>query len=126
MNLNEIIFPIKEEIKLFNKEFKAAIRSKVGIVDTIARYLLHQKGKKIRPILVLLSAKASGGINQSTYHAATLVELLHTATLIHDDVVDNADVRRGIGVDQCDMEKQSCGLNGRLSAFARLASFINP
>ncbi len=96
MDLNEIIFPIKEEIKLFNKEFKAAIRSNVGIVDTIARYLLHQKGKKIRPVLVLLSAKASGGINQSTYHAATLVELLHTATLIHDDVVDNADVRRGI------------------------------
>ncbi len=96
MNLNDIIVPIKEETKLFNKEFKAAIRSTVGIVDTIARYLLHQKGKKIRPILVLLSAKASGGINQSTYHAATLVELLHTATLIHDDVVDNADMRRGI------------------------------
>ncbi|MGO9481377.1 MAG: polyprenyl synthetase family protein [Candidatus Kryptoniota bacterium] len=90
------MFPIKEEVKLFNKEFKAAIRSNVGIVDTITRYLLHQKGKKIRPALVLLSAKASGGINQSTYHAATLVELLHTATLIHDDVVDSADVRRGI------------------------------
>lgn len=96
MDLSEIVAPIEEETKLFNKEFKAAIRSKVGIVDTIARYLLHQKGKKIRPTLVLLSAKASGGINSSTYHAATLVELLHTATLIHDDVVDNADMRRGI------------------------------
>lgn len=96
MDLSEIVAPIEEETKLFNKEFRAAIRSKVGIVDTIARYLLHQKGKKIRPILVLLSAKASGGITSSTYHAATLVELLHTATLIHDDVVDNADMRRGI------------------------------
>ncbi|HUI31754.1 MAG TPA: polyprenyl synthetase family protein [Candidatus Acidoferrales bacterium] len=96
MDIKEIIFPIREEIKLFNKEFKSAIRSSVGIVDTIARYLLHQKGKQIRPILVLLSAKASGKISESTYRAATLVELLHTATLIHDDVVDNADVRRGL------------------------------
>jgi octaprenyl-diphosphate synthase len=96
LDLNDIISPIKDETKIFNKEFRASIRSTVGIVDTIARYLLHQKGKKIRPILVLLSAKATGGINQSTYHAATLVELLHSATLIHDDVVDNADMRRGI------------------------------
>ena len=96
LDLNDIIAPIEEEMKLFNTELKAAIRSPVGIVDTIARYLLHQKGKKIRPILVLLSAKASGEINQSTFRAASLVELLHTATLIHDDVVDNADLRRGI------------------------------
>lgn len=96
MNLDEIIAPISDEAKIFNREFRRAIRSKVGIVDTIARYILHQKGKKIRPILVLLSAAASGGINLSTYRAATLVELLHTATLIHDDVVDSADTRRGI------------------------------
>ena len=96
MELEDIVVPIRNEAKIFNKEFREAIRSTVGIVDTIARYLLRQKGKKIRPILVLLSAKASGGINKSTYRAATLVELLHTATLIHDDVVDNADMRRGI------------------------------
>ncbi len=96
MNLDEIIAPIRDEAKIFNSEFKKAIRSSVGIVDTIARYILRQKGKKIRPILVLLSAEASGGINPSTYRAATLVELLHTATLIHDDVVDNADTRRGL------------------------------
>jgi len=60
LNLDEIVVPIKEELKVFNKEFRSAIRSNVGIVDVIARYLLHQKGKKIRPILVLLSAKASG------------------------------------------------------------------
>ena len=96
MDLDEIVLPIRDEIKLFNNEFKRAIRSKVGLVDTIARYILHQKGKKIRPMLVLLSAAATGGINDSTYRAATMVELLHTATLIHDDVVDNADTRRGI------------------------------
>ncbi len=96
MNLSEIIAPIRDETKIFNNEFKAAIRSRVGIVDTVARYILRQKGKRIRPILVLLSAEALGGVNPGTYRAATLVELLHTATLIHDDVVDSADMRRGI------------------------------
>lgn len=70
------------------------MKSKVGLIDLIARYIIRQKGKKIRPLLVLLSAKISGGINQRTYRGAVLVELLHTATLIHDDVVDNADKRR--------------------------------
>jgi octaprenyl-diphosphate synthase len=69
--------------------------SKVGLVDLIARYILRQKGKKIRPLLVLLSAKVAGGVNERTYRGALLVELLHTATLVHDDVVDNADKRRG-------------------------------
>ena len=96
MNLDEIIAPIRDEVKIFNGEFRQAVRSRVGIVDTVARYMLRQKGKKIRPILVLLTAEASGGINPGTYRAATLVELLHTATLIHDDVVDSADTRRGI------------------------------
>jgi octaprenyl-diphosphate synthase len=64
-------------------------------VDLIARYIIRQKGKKIRPLLVLLSAKISGGITERTYRGALLVELLHTATLVHDDVVDNADKRRG-------------------------------
>jgi octaprenyl-diphosphate synthase len=61
----------------------------------IARYIIRQKGKKIRPLLVLLSAKVAGGVNDRTYRGAVLVELLHTATLVHDDVVDNADKRRG-------------------------------
>ncbi len=72
------------------------MRSKVGLVDVIARYLLRQKGKKIRPILVLLTSKVCGGTTPATYRAATLVEILHTATLIHDDVVDGADTRRGL------------------------------
>ena len=72
------------------------MRSDVKIVDLIARYIIRQKGKKIRPLLVLLSAKLAGGITERTYRGAVLVELLHTATLIHDDVVDNADKRRGM------------------------------
>ncbi|HSR18252.1 MAG TPA: polyprenyl synthetase family protein [Ignavibacteriaceae bacterium] len=71
------------------------MKSKIGLVDLIARYIIRQKGKKIRPLLVLLSAKISGGITERTYRGALLVELLHTATLVHDDVVDNADKRRG-------------------------------
>lgn len=72
------------------------MRSKVGLVDLVARYIIRQKGKKIRPLLVLLSAKVAGGINERSYRGAVLVELLHTATLVHDDVVDNADKRRGL------------------------------
>lgn len=72
------------------------MKSKVGIVDLVTRYILRQKGKKIRPLLVLLSSKIAGGVNDRSYRGAVLVELLHTATLIHDDVVDNADKRRGV------------------------------
>jgi octaprenyl-diphosphate synthase len=94
-NLKEISRPVKSELDIFNDIFKEAMRSKVGLVDLIARYIIRQKSKRIRPLLVLLAAKLSGGISERTYRGATLVELLHTATLIHDDVVDNADKRRG-------------------------------
>jgi len=93
--LKEISQPITSELEEFNKHFKEAMHSKVGIVDLITRYILRQKGKKIRPLLVLLSSKVAGGVNERSYRGAVLVELLHTATLIHDDVVDNADKRRG-------------------------------
>jgi octaprenyl-diphosphate synthase len=72
------------------------MKSKVGLVDLVANYILRQKGKKVRPLLVLLSAKVSGGISARAYRGAVLVELLHTATLVHDDVVDNANKRRGL------------------------------
>ncbi len=94
-SLSDISRPIKSELEQFNNLFKQSMKSNVGIVDLIARYILRQKGKKIRPLLVLLSAKISGSVNQRSYRGAVLVELLHTATLIHDDVVDNADKRRG-------------------------------
>lgn len=96
LSLKEISIPIKSELERFDNIFKASLRSNVGLVDLVARYIVRQKGKKIRPLLVLLSAKISGGVTERSYRGATLVELLHTATLIHDDVVDNADKRRGM------------------------------
>ena len=96
LSLKEISSPIKSELEHFDEIFKEALRSNVGLVDLVARYIIRQKGKKIRPLLVLLSAKLSGGVTDRTYRGASLVELLHTATLIHDDVVDDADKRRGM------------------------------
>lgn len=96
MNLNKITSPIKSELTEFQKIFSGSLKSNVALVDLITKYILKQKGKKIRPILVLLSAKLCGKISSRTYVAATLVELLHTATLIHDDVVDDAKTRRGL------------------------------
>jgi len=95
-NLTQISQPIKTEFDNFNIRFRQAMKSNVSLVDLIARYIIRQKGKKIRPILVLLSAKVSGGIDERTYRGAVLVEFLHTATLIHDDVVDHAEKRRGM------------------------------
>ena len=94
--LFEIAQPIKNELNTFNQIFRESLRSPVGLVDLVTRYIIRQKGKKIRPLLVLLSAKVSGGVNERSYRGAVLVELLHTATLVHDDVVDNADKRRGL------------------------------
>lgn len=96
MNLKNISEPVTKELTEFEKRFSGVLKSKVALIDLITKYILKQKGKKVRPILVLLSAKLCGGINDRTYIAANLVELLHTATLIHDDVVDEAKTRRGI------------------------------
>ncbi|MDQ3020119.1 MAG: polyprenyl synthetase family protein [Bacteroidota bacterium] len=96
MNLKKISEPITDELKEFENQFSNVLKSKVALIDLITKYILKQKGKKIRPILVLLSAKLCGEVNSRTYIAANLVELLHTATLIHDDVVDDAKTRRGL------------------------------
>ncbi len=96
MDLKEISVPIKEELDHFQEQFSKVLKSNVALIDLITKYLLKQKGKRIRPILVILSAKLCGEVNDRTYVAANLVELLHTATLIHDDVVDEATTRRGI------------------------------
>ena len=95
-HLSEISYPIKSELETFNQLFKDSMRSNVGLVDLVARYIIRQKGKKIRPLLVLLSAKIAGSVTKRSYRGAVLVELLHTATLVHDDVVDNANKRRGV------------------------------
>ena len=93
--LSRISGHLNQELDRFNQLFKASLKSKTALVDLVTKYILKQKGKKIRPILVLLSAKLSGGITERSYRGAILVELLHTATLVHDDVVDSADTRRG-------------------------------
>ncbi len=93
-SISEISKPIQSELASFESIFREAMKSKVGLVDLIARYIIRQKGKKIRPLLVLLSSKIFGEINERSYRGAVLVELLHSATLIHDDVVDNSDKRR--------------------------------
>jgi octaprenyl-diphosphate synthase len=93
--LTDISLSIKSELERFEELFKQSMKSNVTLIDLIARYIIRQKSKKIRPLLVLLSAKIAGGITERTYRGAVMVELLHTATLVHDDVVDNADKRRG-------------------------------
>lgn len=86
---------IEAELTLFEKKFKDAARSNVFMLDRIMRYVVKRKGKQIRPMFVFLAAKLCGKVNETTYRAASLVELLHTATLVHDDVVDDSPERRG-------------------------------
>ncbi|HMB89199.1 MAG TPA: polyprenyl synthetase family protein [Rhodothermales bacterium] len=96
VSLKEIQRTVEDELATFQTYFRDAMRSRVGLLDKVTQYVLRQKGKRIRPILVLLSAKVCGGVTDTTYRAAALVELLHTATLVHDDVVDEAERRRGV------------------------------
>ena len=86
---------ISEELIQFEAHFKEAVKSRVALLDRIMQYIVKRKGKQMRPMFVLLSAKLGGDINDSTYRAASLVELVHTATLVHDDVVDDSMERRG-------------------------------
>ncbi len=86
---------IAEELSVFEKKFAASVKSQAPLLDRIMQYIIKRKGKQLRPMFVFLSAKMHGEINESTYRAAALVELLHTATLVHDDVVDESLERRG-------------------------------
>ena len=93
--LDTIKQPIKQEMSTFNDRFRTHLISNVPLVDRVMRYMVKRKGKQLRPILVFLSAKIQGSITDATYIGASLVEIMHTATLVHDDVVDDADQRRG-------------------------------
>ncbi len=93
--LKEITNPVSNSLSEFRVFYKDALRTDVFLLDKIVQYLLRQKGKEIRPTLVFMSAKLFGDVTERSYVAATMIELLHTATLIHDDVVDDAEVRRG-------------------------------
>jgi octaprenyl-diphosphate synthase len=86
---------IESELKIFEVKFKEAVNSNVPLLDRVMRYVVKRKGKQLRPMFVFLAAKLCGKVNESTYRAASLVELLHTATLVHDDVVDDSLERRG-------------------------------
>src|ERR1043165_3915236 len=85
---------IGTELALFEKKFAENVKGSNPLLDRIMRFIIRRKGKQMRPMFVFLAAKIAGEINESTYRAASLIELLHTATLVHDDVVDNAMVRR--------------------------------
>ncbi len=93
--LQEIKAPVEEHIRAFEEMFKNSMKSEAPLLDKITRYIVRRKGKQVRPLFVFFSAGIFGEIDQRTYRAASLIELLHTATLIHDDVVDDSSVRRG-------------------------------
>ncbi|HEX8515371.1 MAG TPA: polyprenyl synthetase family protein [Bacteroidia bacterium] len=95
MTVDEIKAPVAKEMDEFEVKFKSSMKSTVPLLDKITRYIIKRKGKQMRPLFVFLSAKVCGEMNESTYRAASLIELLHTATLVHDDVVDDSNERRG-------------------------------
>ena len=94
-SLNSIKGPIENELKTFEKHFRDSMKTEVPLLDKITYYIVQRKGKQVRPMFVFLSAKLCGNTGEPTYVAASLVELLHTATLVHDDVVDDSFQRRG-------------------------------
>ena len=93
--MKEIKIYLQNEFDEFQQVFNAAVQSQVSLLDKIMKYVVRSKGKQLRPMFVMLSAKICGEINPVTYRAASLIELLHTATLVHDDVVDDSFERRG-------------------------------
>ena len=95
LKLEKITESIIDDIERFDEEFEKALKSDVQLINSISKYMIKNTGKKIRPILTIFSAKLCGEPTVNSYRAAAMVELLHVATLIHDDVVDDATMRRG-------------------------------
>ncbi|MDX1445244.1 polyprenyl synthetase family protein [Lishizhenia sp.] len=95
LSVKEIKAPIASELDEFEIRFKQTMQSKVPLLDKITTYIIKRKGKQMRPMFLFLTAKMLGKISDDTYNSASLIELLHTATLVHDDVVDDANERRG-------------------------------
>lgn len=93
--LNDIKAPVADDMKRFEVSFRQSLKSKTPLLNRITHYIVKRKGKQMRPILVFLSAKLLGNINERTHRGAALIELMHTASLVHDDVVDDANLRRG-------------------------------
>lgn len=95
ISLKELQAPIKDDLAAFEQRFAMSMKTRVPLLNTIMNYIIRRKGKQIRPLFVMYSARLCGEIGERTYRAASLVELLHTATLVHDDVVDESYERRG-------------------------------
>lgn len=95
LRLDDIKAPIAREMEDFEQKFRASMHTKVLLLDKIMNYIVKRKGKQVRPMFVFLSAGTCGTISESTFRGASLIELLHTASLVHDDVVDDSDYRRG-------------------------------
>lgn len=95
MTLKELIKPFQSDIDQFTSTYEDVMRSNIPLVDTIAKYLVKYKGKQLRPLLVVMTARLCGKPTEHTYTAAAVVELLHVASLVHDDVIDNSETRRG-------------------------------
>lgn len=95
LRLDDIKAPIAQEMEEFEQKFRASMKTRVLLLNKIMGYIVKRKGKQMRPMFVFLSAGLCGKINESTFRGASLIELLHTATLVHDDVVDEANYRRG-------------------------------
>src|ERR1039457_2500899 len=94
-SLEEIKAPIAQVMDEFERKFRDSMRSSVPLLDRITHYIVKRKGKHMRPMFVFFAAGMCGGITDTSYRAAALIELLHTATLVHDDVVDDSNERRG-------------------------------
>lgn len=94
-DLDSIKAPVASEMEAFEQKFRASMKTRVMLLDKIMNYIVKRKGKQMRPLFVFLSAGANGTINESTHRGAALIELVHTASLVHDDVVDDANYRRG-------------------------------
>lgn len=95
LRLEDIKVPIAREMQEFEPKFRASMKTRVLLLDKVMSYIVKRKGKQMRPMFVFLSAGTCGGITDATFRGASLIELLHTATLVHDDVVDEANYRRG-------------------------------
>jgi len=96
IKLEDIRKPVRKEMEEFDRRFKSSVSSNIPLLTVVTRYVLRRKGKQMRPLFVFLTSKLTGEVSESTYTAASLIELMHTATLVHDDVVDESNERRGV------------------------------
>jgi octaprenyl-diphosphate synthase len=95
VSVESIKAPIAREMVLFEDKFKEAIKGNAPLLDKITHYIVKRKGKQMRPMFIFLAANLCGGVSERSYRAANLIEMIHTATLVHDDIVDDANKRRG-------------------------------